>query len=318
MSFAAPLALLLLALPLAARLLLSPRRSGIEAIYVPPVIAARMAPERAAVAKDRALRWAPALIWTLFVVALAGPRQMETLDVLPASGRDVMLAIDLSGSMEKEDFDLDGLRVSRLGAVKQVAGRFVEGRAGDRVGLVVFGDEAYVAAPLTHDVQAVRRSIEEASIGISGRSTAISDGLGLALKRLEASDAKSRVVILLSDGVDTTGTVAPAEAAAMAEALGVRVHTIALGPDDLETAPRVRDAVDSATLRSIAEASGGTMFRVHDTEELRRVAEAIDALEPSPSKAPPLRAWRDYWIWPAAAGVLCSLLLLGLGRRAGA
>jgi Ca-activated chloride channel family protein len=124
------------------------------------------------------------------------------------------------------------------------------------------------------------------------------------------------VVILLSDGVDTTGSVDPAAAAAIAKTLGVRIHTIALGPDDLETAPQSRDAVDAATLRAIAENSGGRMFRVHDVEELAAVGDAINALEPSPSSAPPMRVWRDFWTWPAGAAFALTMLALGLGRRA--
>lgn len=316
MSFALPLVFLLLPLPLAAYYLLPPRRIGSGAVRLPPAVAATVRPETANGIRGRTLRWMPAVIWLLLIVALSGPREMRTLDVLPASGRDILLAIDLSGSMKKEDFDLGGERISRLDAVKQVAARFVRGRNGDRVGLIVFGDRAYVAAPMSHDVESVARAIETAVIGISGNSTAISDGLGLAMKRLRDSDAKSRVVILLSDGIDTTGTVAPVDAAAVAETLGIRIHTIALGPDDLESQPTSRDAVDSATLREIAVQSGGEMFRVRDTEALRAVAEAIDALEPSPSRAPPLRVWKDYWPWPAGAALVLAVFLLAVGRRA--
>ncbi|MBY8977100.1 VWA domain-containing protein [Rhodobacteraceae bacterium NNCM2] len=315
MEFAAPLALLLLLLPPIVFILAPPRQIRTGAVYLPPSIASRMLGERRSGARAQTLRWMPFLIWALLVVALAGPRQMETLDLVPASGRDIMLMIDLSGSMEKQDFDLDGERISRLEAVTRVAGRFVEGRVGDRIGLVVFGDKAYVAAPLTHDVNSVASVIAGAVIGISGKSTAISDGLGLGLKRLEASDAKSKVVILLSDGIDTTGDVAPGDTAEMAKEMGVRVHTIALGPDDLETAPRADGAVDAATLRVIAETSGGAVFRVRTMDELAAVAETIDQLEPSALKAPPLRIWRDYWVWPAAAGVALLALLLGFGWR---
>ncbi|WP_232830632.1 VWA domain-containing protein [Oceanicella sp. SM1341] len=241
------------------------------------------------------------------MIALAGPRVLETLDALPASGRDVVLALDLSGSMEREDFDLDGARVSRLAAVQTVASRFVLGREGDRVGLVVFGDRAYVAAAPTHDVAAVAQVIDTAMIGVSGRSTAIADGLGLAIRRLRGREAKSRVILLLSDGQDTTGAVDPVAAARAAAALGIRVHTIALGPRDLETSPGARDAVDTATLRAIAEAAGGVMFRVRNTDDLRAVTDAVDRLEPSAAAAPPIRGWHALWPWPAAA----ALLLLG-------
>lgn len=315
MSLEAPLVLLLLPLPLLARYLLPRRRLATAALRVPAAIAAEVRPAPVSLRRSRLQRALPALIWVSLLLALAGPGDMRTLQRQLASGRDIMLALDLSGSMEREDFDLDGRRISRLEAVKQVASGFAESRAGDRLGLVVFGDRAYVAAPPTHDTVSVARAIDEAVIGISGKSTAISDGLGLALRRLRGSDAKSRVVILFSDGVDTTGDVAPEDVADLAKGLDIRVHTIALGPDDLESNPAARDAVDSATLRLIAEESGGEMFRVHDMTELEAVANAIDALEPSPSKAPPLRVWQGWWIWPAALAFALSLLALALSPR---
>lgn len=315
MSFEHPLAFLLLLLPLVARRLLPPRVAATGALRVPPAIAAQVSQTASSVRRTRVQKALPALIWICLLLALAGPRQMRTLDLQLASGRDIMLALDLSGSMEKTDFDLDGDRISRLDAVKRVAARFVEGRDGDRIGLVIFGDTAYVAAPLTHDTGSVARAVNEAVLGISGRSTAISDGLGLSLRRLRASEARSRVVILFSDGVDTTGTVAPDEVATIARDLGIRVHTIALGPDDLETVPAARDAVDAATLRQIAERSGGRMFRVRTMDELRAVTASIDALEPSPSSAPPTRVWQEYWIWPAAGAFALSLGALALARR---
>ena len=139
--------------------------------------------------------------------------------------------------MAIEDFSLDGETASRLDAVKRVATRFVEARRGDRIGVVIFADRAYVAAPLTWDLTAVARAIDSAEIGLTGRSTAISDGLGLALKRILAEPARSRVIVLLSDGRDTAARLDPRQVARLAAENGVRVHTIALGPEDLEETP---------------------------------------------------------------------------------
>ncbi|WP_258869791.1 VWA domain-containing protein, partial [Paracoccus thiocyanatus] len=179
----------------------------------------------------------PALAWAALVLALAGPQVDRSSGMLPASGRDIVLAIDLSGSMLKQDFQLDGQPVSRLQAVKRTAASFVAARQGDRIGLVIFGDRAYFAQPLTFDVASVARAIDEAQVGISGRATAISDGLGLAMKRLAASDAPSRVIVLMSDGVDTSGKVRAPDAARLAARHGIRIHSVALGPDDLESRP---------------------------------------------------------------------------------
>jgi Ca-activated chloride channel family protein len=314
-SFVTPYAFLLLPLPLLALLLLPPRRAAAGALIVPASIAERLSSGPADSVRVRARRLLPALLWVALVFALAGPQRLESVAALPTSGRDIVLSIDLSGSMEKEDFVLDGAAVSRLDAVKRVASDFVRSRGGDRVGLVIFAETAYFATPLTFDVESVARAIDEAAIGISGRSTAIADGLGLAMKRLERSDAASRVVILLSDGANTAGTVQPDDAGALAGRLGVRVHTIALGPEDLETAPQSRDAVDTATLRSIANESGGETFRVRTTADLEAVTEAIDALETSAFDRPAAEVHRAYWIYPAGLALLLSLGLVLGGRR---
>jgi len=211
-----------------------------------------------------------------------GPRKEQVLDVLPASGRDVMLSLDLSGSMEREDFNLNGEVVSRLSAVQAVS---------------------------------VAHVVETSIIGISGKSTAIADGIGLAIKRLREREAKSRVIILLSDGQDTSGNTDPVAAAEVAADYGIRIYTIALGPMDLESTPSARDAVDTETLRDVAEAANGKMFRVKTTDDLRAVTAAIDALEPSPSKAPPIQTWRDFWIYPGGLAVLLLATFMIFGRK---
>ena len=316
-QFAAPAALILLFMPFLARLLLSPRQAAADAMRVPPSIAACMTGAPHVTHQARLYRALPFVIWVSLVLALSGPQRLETLDARPASGRDIVLALDLSGSMEKEDFALDGRTVSRLDAVKAVAGKFVISREGDRIGLVVFADRPFFAAPLTFDVRAVARTIEEATIGISGRSTAISDGLGLALKRLMQSAARSRVIILLSDGADTKATVAPQAVADIAAENDIRVHTIAMGPQDLETAPGADDAVDTTTLGEISAASGGTLFRVRNMSDLEAVTAAINTLEPSPTTAPPVQYWREFWIWPASLCLVAAILLVVGSRRFG-
>jgi len=313
MSLAFPWILLLLPLPwLVARFL--PGRSGAGAALTVPA-GTFTAAEAATRHGDRLGRVLLLCAWSALVLALAGPRMSQTTGIVPFSGREIILAIDLSGSMVKEDFVLDGKPLSRLDAVKRVASGFVAARRGDRIGLVVFGERPYVAQPPTFDVASVARSVETAQIGISGRATAIADGLGLSVKRLEESDAASKVVVLLSDGVDTSGKVRATDVARLAVRHGIRVHTIALGPDDLEHQPESRDAVDAAALRSIAEIGDGTSFRVRTMTDLEAMAETLDRLEPSPMRRPPMQYWRQLWIWPA--GVAFGLLvLMALRRRA--
>ncbi|MEI4472730.1 VWA domain-containing protein [Frigidibacter sp. MR17.24] len=317
MQFDAPLLLLLLPLPLLLRRLLPPARGTGGAVYLPPALAP--ATSGRADAPERRATLLVSVLWVGLVLALAGPERLRLERDRSASGRDIVLALDMSGSMLIEDFALDGAQVSRLDAVKRVAGAFAAGRQGDRLGLVLFADRAYVAAPLSHDLTAVARAIDEASVGVTGRSTAIGEGLGLALKRLDEGGAQSRAIVLLSDGRDTGRRLDARAVARLASAHGVRVHTVALGPEDLETRPAARDAVDVAMLRDIAAAAGGESWRVRRTEDLTAMAEALDRLEPNPSRRPPVVVARPLWPWAAGLALAAALALilgrLGLGWR---
>ncbi|MEP6018494.1 MAG: VWA domain-containing protein [Paracoccaceae bacterium] len=250
-------------------------------------------------------------IWALVLIAVSGPRDLAPIPALKVSGRDLALVLDLSGSMVRDDFYLNDAQITRLEAVTTVGADFARRRGGDRVALVVFGSEAYYATPFTFDVEAVARRIEEATIGISGRATNISDGLGLALKRLANSDAASRVVILLSDGVNNAGATNPRGVAELAARMGVRVHTIALGPKDLQTAQAgERGVVDATTLRAIAQISGGESFRVKTTDDLIEVTAALDKLESTDSDGLAAEVYRDYWLWPASLAVLLCVVFV--------
>ncbi len=327
LDLASPLALLLLPLPwLAARLLPAEAEGSSGALRVPASLVPDAGAAGAMASRGRRRTW---LIWTLWaslILAVAGPRLVLPGIALPASGREIMLAMDLSGSMERRDFALDGETVSRLQAVKRVGADFIRRRAGDRIGLVIFADQAYVAASPTFDTQSVARALEEAGIGLVGRSTGIGDGLGLALRRLDPREAgtdagqpaaaSAKVVVLLSDGANNAGQTAPRDVAALARDLGIRVHTIALGPRDLANADGEQDVVDTETLREMAEVSGGRAFRVKTTEDLVAVADSIDAIEGGRAKAPPVPLRRDLWPWPAALALLCAATLLASRRRA--
>lgn len=317
-ELATPWALLALPLPLLAARLLPPSGAEGATLVVPERIGAALiagaggGTGRSRAALHRALPW---LVWALFVVALSGPRLLEPVPALRVSGRDLAIALDLSGSMVRDDFRLDGQPVTRLEAVTTVGADFARRRAGDLVALIVFGSEAYYAAPFTFDTEAVAQRIEEAVIGISGRATNISDALGLALKRMEGSDAETRVVILLSDGSNNAGATNPRGVARLAAEMGVRVHTIALGPKDLTTAEEgERGVVDAATLQAISDLSGGESFRVRTTEDLVAVTEALDRLEATDSDGLAAEVFRELWVWPATLG---ALLALGMAWREG-
>lgn len=314
-DFADPLVLVLLGLPLLVYFLAPPRSHAGATLVVPEGVGRYILSGTALGGglRDRRLL-VQAAVWVLLVLALAGPRVTAPQQALPMTGRDLILALDLSGSMVRDDFELDGKRATRLDAVKSVGAAFVRARAGDRIGLVVFGSEAYVAAAPTFDTDAVAHSIEEMTIGISGRATNISDAVGLALKRLETSDAKTKVVILLSDGANNAGAATPRDVAALAGRMGVRVHTIAMGPVALEEAPEDRGVVDAETLQAMSRSSGGTMFRVRTTDDLRAAAEALESLEPTARAGLSAETYDELWIWPALlAGLGC--LWIGFGAR---
>ncbi len=306
-DLAAPLALVLLPLPLLARLLPAATGSG-AALIVPDRVGARLgAGDRRAAARPARPDLATALAWALLVLALAGPRQLAPVPALAVSGRDLAIALDLSGSMVREDFELDGRSLSRLDAVKRVGAAFARRRAGDRVALILFGSDAYYAAPFTFDTEAVARRIEGAEIGISGRATNIADAMGLALKRMAGSEAETRVLVLLSDGRNNAGATNPRGVAGLMAEKGVRVHTIALGPEEAGGAgPGTPGAVDARTLEAVAEMSGGTFFRVRTMADLQRVAAALDRLEPTAGRGLAAELHRPLWLWPAAgAAALC-------------
>jgi Ca-activated chloride channel homolog len=305
-GLADPWLLLLLPLPLLARFLPAAGGGG-TALRVPRNVARRMGGGAVEGAQRSRTRITPLIAWLLVVLALAGPRQLVPTPALPISGRDLVLALDLSGSMVREDFSLDGRTMTRLEAVQRVGADFVRGRGGDRVSLIVFGSEAYYAVPATFDVEAVAEAIETAQIGISGRATNISDALGRALKRLAKSGARSRVVVLLSDGRNNAGAATPGDVAELASELDVRVHTIAMAPFALEEGPDdPNGAVDATTLRRISGISGGEAFRVRTTEDLIAVADAIDRLEATDAEGLAAEVYRELWVWPAGlAGLIC-------------
>ena len=186
-------------------------------------------------AKMRGRRFKLALLslcWILVVIACARPQWLGEHTDLPVSGRDLMLAVDVSGSMKAADMSFKGDPENRLTSVKRVAGNFIERRTGDRIGLILFGTRAYLQAPLSLDRRTVNQLLQESAIGIAGEKTAIGDAIGLAMKRLRDRDGEDKVLILLTDGTNTAGIVDPLQAATLANLGGLRIHTIGVGADN--------------------------------------------------------------------------------------
>jgi len=256
-----------------------------------------------------------ALAWIGLLTAVARPVWVGDAVALPAAGRDLMLAVDLSGSMQEQDFRINQQVVDRLAATKLVASEFISQRTGDRVGLVLFGDQAYLQAPLTFDRETVRTLLGESAIGLAGERTAIGDAIGLALKRLQDSPEKNRVLILMTDGANTAGSVSPLEAAEMAATAGLKIYTVGIGSESQSTRNVLgfnlvnpNAELDERLLRAVADKTGGRYFRARDTEEFQRIYDELDRLEPVEVEAGEWRPQQELFRWP-----LLAALGLGLG-----
>ncbi|MBF0447185.1 MAG: VWA domain-containing protein [Magnetococcales bacterium] len=261
--------------------------------------------------------WLALLAWTLLLSASARPTWLGEPIPLPVSGRDLMLAVDLSGSMKAQDFMLDGAMVDRLTATKKVAGEFIKRREGDRIGLILFGTNAYLQTPLTFDRQTVATLLEESSIGLAGEDkTAIGDAIGLAVKKMRETSPESRVLILLTDGANNAGAVTPIQAARLAQSEGLKIHTIGIGADEMIVRTffgqrRVNPSadLDEKTLIAIAKATQGRYFRARNTEALEEVYQLLDQLEPVEKENRSFRPSRALFIWPLASALFLVILL---------
>ena len=246
------------------------------------------------------------LVWLALVTAAAKPEYVAEAVQTQVSGRDLVLAVDISGSMGEDDFSADGQRVSRLEVVKRVASEFIERRAGDRLGLVLFGERAYLQTPLTFDRETVAAMLDEASVGLAGRRTAIGDAIGLGLKRMRQAQQSQRVMVLLTDGANTAGEVSPQRAAELASRDGLRIYTIGIGSrqrvDTLFGLAGLTPAsnLDESSLQAIAQATGGRYFRAFDTEALENIYRELDRLEPVMVEDELLRPTRPLYYWPLA------------------
>jgi len=245
------------------------------------------------------------MIWALLVVALARPQLIEPPIVKTESARDLMLGVDLSGSMDTRDvFDEQGERVSRIEMTKIVIGDFVDRREGDRIGIIVFGTQAFVQTPFTRDHELVRALLTQLRAGMAGPQTMLGDGIGLTIKAFEQSEARDKVLILLTDGSDTGSKVPPTKAAEIAAAGGITIHTVAFG--DPGTVGEAE--MDTETLERIASTTGGTAFQADDREQLEDIYRQIDALTPEEIETTSYRPTRPLFHWPL--GIVLLLLIL--------
>jgi len=257
------------------------------------------------------------LIWISLVASSMRPQWLGDAIELPVSGRDLMLAVDLSGSMETADFELNGNMVDRLTAIKYVASQFIKRRVGDRIGLILFGTQAYLQVPLTFDRDTVSQLLNESALGLAGDNTAIGDAIGLAVKRLSKQSIDSRVLILLTDGANTAGEITPIKAAELASIRKLKIYTIGVGADKLivrslfgSRTVNPSSALDEKTLTAIAKLTGGKYYRAKNTEALQKIYEILDELEPIEKDKQTFRPMSELFMWPLGVSFVLALLLL--------
>ncbi len=318
LTLAHPWLLLLLPLPLLLRALLPAHREPRVAVRAPFTdrladLTGQAPADGAAVLRRKRMQWVLlASCWLLLVAGLARPQWLEdpVVDNLPM--RDMLLAVDLSGSMETEDFtDATGNTTDRLTAVKQVLADFLAERDGDRVALVFFGSAPFVQAPFTADLEVVQELLDEAQVRMLGPRTMLGDAMGLALNLFERSEVDERVMIVLTDGNDTGSLVPPARAAKIAADEGVTVHTVAIG--DPEAAGE--QALDEATLREVASITGGGYYHAGNREEMASIYTELDALNPRQVQTVSYRPRRDLYPWPLGAAMAFTLAFFALAPR---
>jgi Ca-activated chloride channel family protein len=258
------------------------------------------------------------LLWLAIIIAGSQPKWVGDAITLPSSGRDLLLAVDISGSMGTEDMSLSGQMVTRLAAVKAVVGEFVERRRGDRLGLILFGSQAYLQAPLTFDRNTINTLLTETPLGIAGGKTAIGDAIGLSVKRLLDRPAANRVLILLTDGVNNVGEVSPIQAAKLAAQEGITIYTIGFGADQMEVSGLLFNRtvnpsaeLDTETLTEIADLTGGLYQRARSTQELASIYLALDELEPIEVDQETYRPEKSLFFWPLGSALFLSLFIAG-------
>jgi Ca-activated chloride channel family protein len=316
LEWAWPGLFVLLPLPwLMARLLPPARESGDAALRVPYALQSWPAATAAApVARWR--HWLALVAWVGLIVAVARPQWLGEPQALERSGRDLLLAVDASGSMSTPDMQIGGRAVTRYAAVKAIAGDFIQRRVGDRVGLIVFGSQAYLLTPLTFDRATVLKQLQESAIGLPGRETAIGDAVGLAVKRLRERPRDERVLILLTDGVNDAGELDPYKAIDLAVAEQVKVYTIGIGAESMQVGGffgthtvNPSAGIDTRVLEQMAQKTGGKFYRARNTAELAQIYAEIDRLEPSADKGQRFRPVDELFWWPLSFALLLTLLL---------
>lgn len=257
------------------------------------------------------------LIWSLIVLSASQPQWLGEAVNVPTEGREMMIAVDLSGSMQVEDMQINGSTVNRLDMLKVLLGEFIERRSGDRLGLILFGDDAYMQTPMTFDRKTVQQMLDEAVLGLVGKQTAIGDAIALAVKRFDAKKQSNRVLLLLTDGQNTAGKITPEQALELAVAKNITIYSVGIGADVM-----IQDSIfgkrrinpsselDEESLQQLASETGGYYFRARDSKDMSEIYQLLDALEPIEQDQQQMRPLTALFYWPLSTALLLSFFYL--------
>lgn len=314
-TFAWPWLLLLFPLPLLVYWLPKKNNNQASAALIIPQLIESPSIEVTSQTNKKAPLMVLSLCWLLTVLALSQPQWLgEAIDI-PTEGREMMIAVDLSGSMQIEDMSLNGSRVNRLEMLKVVLGDFIERRIGDRLGLILFGDDAYMQTPMTFDRKTVKQMLDESVLGLVGQKTAIGDAIGLAVKRFDAKQKSNKVLLLLTDGQNTAGKITPEQALELAIAKNITIYSIGIGAEvmlqeSLFGTRRVNPSseLDERTLTKLADETGGKYFRAKDSQSMSQIYQLLDQLEPIEQEQQQMRPLTALFYWPLTLALLISIL----------
>ncbi len=313
-SFIWPWLAVLLPLPLLVYFL-SPKKVASSAALKVPVLLPGVSSKASALGEQRLPVWLAAGVWCLLILAVTRPQWLGDAIEIPTQGREMIIAVDLSGSMQIEDMRVDGKTVDRLVMLKALLGEFIERRAGDRLGLILFGDDAYMQTPMTYDRATVQQMLDESVIGLVGQKTAIGDAMALAVKRFVNKKESNRVLLLVTDGQNTSGKISPQQALQLAVAKDVTIYTIGIGAEvmlerSLFGTRKVNPSrdLDEGTLSEIAKQTGGSYFRATDGETMSRIYQMLDQLEPVEQDQQQMRPLTALFFYPLALAMMLIIV----------
>lgn len=317
-----PWLLAALPLPLLIYFLPAKNRQASAALHMPQLIQGSKSTQVINQNTNKAPRYILSIIWILLIVSATRPQWLgEAIDI-PTQGREMMIAVDLSGSMQVEDMALNGDTVNRLDMLKVLLGDFIERRTGDRLGLILFGDDAYMQTPMTFDRKTVQQMLDETVLGLVGKKTAIGDAIALAVKRFDAKKESNRVLLLLTDGQNTAGKISPEQALELAVAKNITIYTIGIGADvmlqrSLFGTRKVNPSseLDEKSLQNIATKTGGKYFRARNSEGMAEIYQLLDQLEPVEQEQQQMRPLSALFYWPLSVALFVAFAyLLWLNR----